>query len=94
MFKESLQKSLNNYYEQLGELEIERSFSASAAQNFELKKRIENCREEIKKIETEIQLIENSEKTQSQGKSTSEENPPSQKKDDTLEILLRTTVKE
>ena len=51
MSKEGLEKTLKNWQEKLAYFENELSITSSSTQKFELRKRIEECEQEIKRIE-------------------------------------------
>ena len=58
MSKEKLEQALRNWQEQLAEYELELSITYSSPQKFELRKRIQQCEEEIKRIEAKIKALE------------------------------------
>ena len=58
MSKEKLEQALLNWQEQLAEYELELSITSSSPQRFELRKRIQQCEEEIKRIEAKIKALE------------------------------------
>ncbi len=90
-YKKKLQKKLDIEYERLGEYEIEVSITASAISKFELKQRINECREEINKLEAQINSLEDYQKISHKTESNPEEKQPSAK-DETLGVLFKKTV--
>jgi predicted RNase H-like nuclease (RuvC/YqgF family) len=57
MSREKLEQAKRNWEEKLAEYEYEFSITASAPQKFELRKKIEECDEEIKRINTKLESL-------------------------------------
>ena len=58
MSEEKLEQALRNWREKLAEYEHELSITSSSPQKFELRKRIQECEEQINRIKTNIESLE------------------------------------
>jgi hypothetical protein len=67
--KEGLEQTLRNWQEKLAYFENELSITSSSTQKFELRKRIEECRQEIQRITKEIGAFQESQSFNSTNKS-------------------------
>ena len=64
MSREKLEQTKRNWEEKLAEYEYELSITASAPQKFELRKRIEECQQEIERITKKIESLEKESQSQ------------------------------
>ena len=73
MSKEGLEQTLKNWQEKLAYFENELSITASSTQKFELRKRIEECQQEIQRITKKIEFL--NKKSQSKNNKVDNKSP-------------------